>query len=153
MTIKIETDLITIIGIVVGIVGLSIAIYQTIITRKARKINESHCMSKCKNIVSLTRTMSNEVVHACSAIHDEINYLKSKKRNSQSNLTFIAERINGINVSTKRLVDFCIDINDEHESLFGYKVFPDINKELPDIECLKTAEKELIKSIINIRND
>jgi len=153
MTVKLDTDLITIISFSIGIVGLIFATYQTISSKRAKKVYENHCKSKCKNIVSLTRTISEEVIHACSAIHEEIDSSTSNEKRSHSNLTYIAERINGINVSTKRLVDFCIEINDEHESQFGYKIYPDINDELPDIECLRVAKNTLTKTIKQAIND
>lgn len=136
MPVKIEVDLLTVSSFAVGVLGVLIAIYQIIKTQKARKVYESHCKSKCKSIVSLTKTMANEVKRACTSINQEYINDSDKKNNSQYNFMNLAMRINAMKVSTARLVDFCIEINDDHESQFGYKVYPNIEDELPESECL-----------------
>jgi len=60
----INTNLITIISVLFGILGIGFGIYQIITAQKVKKLYESYCRIRCKNIVDLTRDMAKEVISA-----------------------------------------------------------------------------------------
>jgi hypothetical protein len=138
-----------IISVIFSILSCSFAGYQIFKMDKIKKLQRRHCESRCKNIVSLTREMTNEVIGACKAFNDEMEELQKANKKPNFNMPQIAAKISSINVLTGRLIDFCTEINDEHESEFGYKVFPDIKIELPEHQCLITAKNKLAMNIQN----
>lgn len=137
MPVKIDTDLITIISLIIGFGSLLVAVYQWINSKRTKKMYENHCKSKCKNIVTLTHTLTHEVVTACEAINIEMENSTHQNNNFQK----VAIKLNGINVLTQRLKEFCSDINEEHESQFGYKVYPNIEEILPSCDCLNPIDQ------------
>jgi hypothetical protein len=132
---------------IISLLSLIFAIFQTYNMARIKKLQKQHCESRCRNIVSLTQDMTNEVIGACQAFNDEMETLKLEKRKPNFNMPQIAAKISSINVLTSRLINFCREINNEHENEYGYKVFPDIYKELPEHECLINARKKLNLSI------
>jgi hypothetical protein len=133
----------------ISVLSLFIAIYQTFKAQKIKKIQRNHCESRCKNIVKLTRKMLEEVVGACSSINEEMVELSLSGKKPNINIQNTAMKINGINVLTQLLISYCSEINDEHMNIFGYKVFSDIEKELPDKECLFTVKNRLEHTLKN----
>jgi hypothetical protein len=121
----------------------SVAVIQTIKKDRIKKIQKLHCENRCRNIVSLTREMTKEVYGVCKTLNGEILWLKLNSKKPDLNITQMAVNVGAVNALTGRLVNFCDEINREHESEFGYKIFSDLEKELPERECLITASDQL----------
>ncbi|MFC2142195.1 hypothetical protein ACFLR7_04600 [Acidobacteriota bacterium] len=136
MPINITTDLITLVSICIAIVSFSFAIYQIIRTRSANKTNEMYCRSKCKQAVDLTRTMSDEVVEACDTISRALDLELSNKYPNDNTIVKLAANIKAIRAITLNYVSFCENLNEEHAGLFKKRVIDNIDKVIPQKDCL-----------------
>ena len=139
MPIQIDTDLVTIVSTLFGLVGVFLAVFQTFAARKAKRVYESHCRARCKDVVDLVRSMSREVIEACTILSLEIHRPKSNSPINYDLLAVLGARVNGIRLLTSRLCCFCENLNEEHKEQFGKEIFPDMKRVLPDIECLDEA--------------
>ena len=135
----INTNLITIISVLFGILGIGFGIYQIITAQKVKKLYESYCRIRCKNIVDLTRDMAKEVISASRLLNYHLKKTYSNSVMSCEQIGFLAAKINGVRLLTLRLRGFCESLHEEHQDQFRIKIFGDIQKELPDIKCLEES--------------
>jgi hypothetical protein len=136
MPVAIQTDLITVVSVIVGVVSLAIAIYQTVSARRARHVYETSCKGQCKRIVGLTKSIAEEVSRACEIIETEESWQVSSRTSGPDPRVTLAAKINAIRVLASQLVQYCDNLNDEHADRFGKRLFEDMRKEIPHGECL-----------------
>lgn len=123
----------TVIGFVVGIIGLVIALYQTVSARKLRTLYEEKCTTRSKDISSLVADLNDVLADACQFAGEQCANEKGCSR--------LTAKIDSAMVINRQLIRFCERLNDEHKYEFGYFVDPNLSKNLRRGSCIEVADK------------
>jgi hypothetical protein len=128
---------------IITIISFVIAVYQTIVMEKTRKINkkleraneelqkanEQNCLTRCKTIARITEELAANMGNACTVV-------KRTCVEKGKPCIYLAAKIDdSINV-TKRLIDYCNELNAQHLKEFGHSVGIDMSNLLQYKECL-----------------
>lgn len=127
---------------ILTIVSVIIAIYQTANARSTKSMYEEKCQIRCRDFVTLSKSISEDVAIACQIAEVNIrSIIENPKTETKTAQIFcqINAKIDGILSSTRHLIRFCERLNEEHFHEFGYKVYKNLDKEFERIHCFDEA--------------
>jgi hypothetical protein len=137
-------DFWTIVLGIITVVSFSIAIYQTIVMEKTKKLNkkleeaneelkranEQKCSARCKEIAEIVEELAENMIVACDVVRKIC-----VKKNQPCNY-LVAKIDNSVKLTT-RLIGFCNKLNEEHFEEFGHRIDIDMTNLLQYKGCLK----------------
>ena len=124
---EISTDAVSI-GIC--ILGLVVAVWQTIRERNARQMYRGICVTRCKDLVETVRELADSTSQACKLKDEHFDDLVAGQPKAIRPLRQLSDQIHGIYLAENQLIRFCERLNEEHREEFGSPIFRDIKQEI-----------------------
>ena len=136
MNIVIPADVMTIVGLLVGIFGAAAAVWEAVRIRSARRMFREQCEARCKDLVQAVSQLAESTNGACQIKDEHFDDLmvgRCEPQKSIRHLRELSDQIHAISVSRFQLQRFCERLNDEHKEEFGKPVFESIRNEFPEL--------------------
>jgi len=125
---------ITIVSFVIGVVGLLVAIWQTVRVRNTRLMYKEKCETRAKDLVETTKQLAQSVTQACRIKDEHLDDImagRSQPETAMRPLRQLSDQIHSIDVEKNHLVRFCERLDDEHFEEFGTRIFSNLRGQFP----------------------
>ena len=130
-----QNDLISVISLVIGVIGLLIAIYQTYSMQKMKGVLKQKNIERCRVVFLAVTTLAKDAREACQIVDSDCRHQNGKK------CSILTAKVNSILTITMQLANFCDTLNQEHKKEFGEFVDEQLNKKIKDLTCLSLSKK------------